>query len=173
MKVTPLEEYGLRLSLQIARKGPGGSATIPELAKAEDLTPAYAAKVLSILRKGGILNSLRGQSGGYQLSRDAQEITVLNIMNSMGGKLHPADFCGKHAGKHDTCVHVTSCSVRSLWNGLEHFLNGLLSQYHLSDLLDPGRMMEIWMRNNRPAKAGKKNNGIGSLQELQGRQVRK
>ncbi len=155
MKVTPLEEYGIRLSLQIARKGPGGSATIPELAKAEDLTPAYAAKVLSILRKGGVLTSLRGQSGGYLLSRDARDITVLDIMNAMGGKLCSADICGKHAGKHEKCVHNTQCSVRSLWNGLEHFLNGLLSQYHLSDLLEPGRMMEIWMRNSRPPKARK------------------
>jgi Rrf2 family transcriptional regulator, iron-sulfur cluster assembly transcription factor len=153
VKVTPLEEYGIRLSLQIARKGPGGSATIPELAKSEALTPAYAAKVLARLRKGGVVNSLRGRhAGGYQLARPANEITVLDIMNVMGGKLYTTDFCGKHSGNHDECVHTTDCSVRSLWNGLEFFLNGLLSQYKLSDLMDPARMMEIWIKN-APAKA--------------------
>jgi Rrf2 family protein len=158
MKVTPLEEYGIRLCLQIARKGPEGSATIPELAKAEALTEAYAAKVLSILRKAGLVTSVRGAIGGYRLSRKADDITVLDIMNATGGKLHPSDFCGKHSGQHDRCVHTTACSVKSLWNGLTLFLNGLLAQYRLSDLLDPAKMLEIGMRNalvKTPARAAK------------------
>ena len=148
MKVTPLEEYGIRLCLQLARKGSGGSGTIPELAKAEALTPAYADKTLALLRKGGMVTSLRGQAGGYQMARSADQITVLDIMNVMGGKLYTTDFCGKHSGNHDECVHTTDCSVRSLWNGLEFFLNGLLAQYRLSDLQDPARMMEIWIKNS-------------------------
>lgn len=155
MKVTPLEEYGIRLCLQLARKGPEGSATIPELAKAEALTPAYAAKVLSVLRKGGIVKAGRGATGGYRLSRKAEDITVLDIMHATSGKLYTTEFCGRHAGAKGRCIHTTGCSVRSLWNGLAVFLNGLLTQYRLSDLLDPGRMLEIGMRNVPPLPAVK------------------
>ncbi len=153
MKVTPLEEYGIRLCLQIARRGPEGFATIPELAKAEALTPAYAAKVLAVLRKGGLVTSVRGAAGGYRLSRPPEGITVLDIMHATGGRLHPSDFCGRHSGQHDRCVHTTACSVKSLWNGLALFLNGLLAQYRLSDLMDPARMLEIGMRNHLKAPA--------------------
>jgi Rrf2 family protein len=147
MKVSPLEEYGIRICLQIARKGPEGAATIPELAKAEALTPAYAAKVLSILRKAGLVKALRGSTGGYRLARKAEDITVLDIMQATGGKLYTSEFCGRHSGAKDRCIHNTACSVRSLWNGLAFFLNGLLIQYRLSDLMDPARMLEIGMRN--------------------------
>jgi Rrf2 family iron-sulfur cluster assembly transcriptional regulator len=161
MKVTPLEEYGIRLCLQLARKGPEGAATIPELAKAEALTPAYAAKVLSLLRKGGLVTALRGSTGGYRLARKADDITVLDIMHATGGKFYTSEFCGRHSGAKNRCIHNTGCSVRSLWNGLAFFLNGLLTQYHLSDLMDPARMLEIGVRNMpkasplSPVKGGK------------------
>jgi Rrf2 family iron-sulfur cluster assembly transcriptional regulator len=155
MKVTPLEEYGIRLCLQLARKGPEGAATIPELAKAEALTPAYTAKVLSLLRKEGVVTALRGSVGGYRLARKAEEVTVLDIMNATGGKLDTQTLCGKHSGAKNCCVHHTDCSVRSFWNGLAFFMNGLLSQYHLSDLMDPKRMLEIGMRNMPPPSARK------------------
>ncbi len=64
MKFSSTEEYGLRCMLQMARKGSQGTTTIVELAQKENLTPAYVAKIMSVLRKGGMVQSIRGQSGG-------------------------------------------------------------------------------------------------------------
>ena len=69
MKFSTQEEYGLRCLLQIARKGPGGSVTIPEVSRLEGLSQTNVAKMLMILRKEGFIVSTRGQSGGYAISR--------------------------------------------------------------------------------------------------------
>src|SRR2546425_11812681 len=67
MRFTAQEEYGLRCLLQIARE-PAGSLTIPEIAEREALTSAYVAKLMSVLRKAGLVKSTRGQKGGYRLA---------------------------------------------------------------------------------------------------------
>ena len=64
MKLSAQEEYGLRCLLQLARHAPGESLAIPEISQAEGITHHNVAKLLRILRQGGIVASARGQAGG-------------------------------------------------------------------------------------------------------------
>ena len=73
MKITAQEEYGLRCLLRLAQSE-SGSLTLPEVAAAEGLSVAYVAKLMAVLRHAGILDSVRGRSGGYTLARPADEI---------------------------------------------------------------------------------------------------
>ena len=75
MKLSDQEEYGLRCLLQMARRA-GESVTIAELARLEGLSAPNAAKILRVLRRGGLVRSTRGQSGGYLLARPAGEINL-------------------------------------------------------------------------------------------------
>ena len=72
MKLTANEEYGLRCLVRIGYAGDGGSLTIPEISQAEGVSPAYAAKILRVLRKGGFVKAARGKEGGYTLARPAE-----------------------------------------------------------------------------------------------------
>ena len=69
MKLSANEEYGLRCLVRIGYAGDGGSLTIPEISVAEGVSPAYAAKILRVLRKGGFVKAARGKDGGYTLAR--------------------------------------------------------------------------------------------------------
>ena len=69
MKLSSSEEYGLRCLLQLARQTPGSSLTIPEISQAEGITHHNVAKLLRILRQGGLVESARGQQGGYALAK--------------------------------------------------------------------------------------------------------
>ena len=70
MKLTANEEYGLRCLVRIGYAGEGGGGlTIPEISQAEGVSPAYAAKILRVLRKGGFVKAARGKEGGYTLAR--------------------------------------------------------------------------------------------------------
>lgn len=69
MKITAQEEYGLRCLLRFARTGTEAVLTISEIAAAEGLSVPYVAKLLAILRQGGLIESVRGRSGGYRLAR--------------------------------------------------------------------------------------------------------
>ncbi|MBI1334396.1 MAG: Rrf2 family transcriptional regulator [Armatimonadetes bacterium] len=136
MKFSAQEEYGLRCLIQIAKRGDGGSVTIPEISKLEGLTSTHAAKLLMILRKEGYITSARGQSGGYSLARKPNEIMIGDVLNSLGGKLYDAEFCGKHSGALDICTHAVDCSVRSLWQVIQGAVDSVLDRLTLADMLE-------------------------------------
>ncbi len=151
MKFSSVDEYGLRCMLQMARQGYPGTMTIVELAEKEALTPAYVGKLMAILRKGGLVQSIRGQAGGYQLARPANEISVNEVLEALGGKFYSREAsCSKFPGQHESCVHSVDCSIRSLWTGLERVISGYLSKSKLSDLAVSEPQMAKWI-NDRPA----------------------
>jgi Rrf2 family protein len=135
MKFSAQEEYGLRCLMQIARRSPDGSLTIPEISRLEGLTPTHTAKLLMILRKEGFIMSTRGQSGGYTLSRPPSEINVGDVLTALGGKLFDAEFCRKHTGSLDICTHAVDCSVRSLWQVIQLAVDDVLGKVSLADML--------------------------------------
>lgn len=151
MKFSSTEEYGLRCMLQMAKKGHKGMTNIVELAQKEDLTTAYVAKIMSILRKGGLVQSLRGQSGGYQLARPPQEINVNEVLEALGGKFFSEkEYCETPSGEHLSCIHSMDCAVRSLWTGLSMTIGNYLRRCKLSDLVTTEPEMEKWLSQANP-----------------------
>jgi Rrf2 family protein len=146
MKFSSTEEYGLRCMLQMARKGEKGTTTIQELAQKEDLTTAYVAKIMSALRKGGMVQSIRGQSGGYRLIRSPREINVNEVLEALGGKFFSKEeYCSTPSAEHNVCIHSMDCAIRSLWTGLSNAMTGFLSRCKLSDLVQTEPEMEKWL----------------------------
>lgn len=136
MKFSAQEEYGLRCLLQIARLGPDGSLTIPEIAKNEGLSTTHVAKLLMILRRDGFLVSTRGQQGGYALARPADKTYVGDVLASLGGRLYDDGFCARHGGDDEACRHQVDCSVRSLWQSIQSAVDGIVATLTLQNLLD-------------------------------------
>lgn len=135
MKFSAQEEYGLRCLLAIAAKGEGASLTIPQISRAEGLSAPHVAKLLAVLRKGGLINSARGHAGGYTLSRPASEIPVLGVLGVLGGKLFEDDFCERHAGTQAICSHSVDCGIKTLWSTVQQAVDGVLAKITLADLL--------------------------------------
>jgi Rrf2 family protein len=136
MKLSAQEEYGLRCLLQLARRAPGTSLTIPEISQSEGISTHNVAKLLRILRQEGFVESARGQHGGYTLSRPAKQIRVSDVLNALGGRLYDPDFCDHFAGSEDNCAHsFAACSVRALWGRIQQAVDQALGQITLRDLL--------------------------------------
>ncbi|RMH73323.1 MAG: Rrf2 family transcriptional regulator [Gemmatimonadetes bacterium] len=138
MKFSTQEEYGLRCLLHIAKQGCGGSQTISEISEAEGLSSHYVAKLMRILRQGGFVASVRGQAGGYELARAADQIRVSEVITVLGGKFFDDDFCERHAGAEECCIHLdVACSLRGLWFRVQTAVDQVLSQTTLQDLITP------------------------------------
>jgi Rrf2 family protein len=137
MKITSQEEYGLRCLLRLARAGDGQSLTLPEIAAAEGLSVPYVAKLLSVLRQGGIIESARGRTGGYRLARPPAEIGLGSLLLTLGEPLFDEPgYCERHAGssQNGSCVHTDACSLRGLWQTLEQWIRSALDQISVADL---------------------------------------
>ena len=135
MRVTSQEEYGLRCMMQIAVCSPGRPLTIHEIADREGLSAAYVGKLMNVLRDAGLVDSVRGRSGGYLMARPAAQISLLEILAPLGGNIFEEHHCERFPGEEETCVHTGDCSIRSLWGSLQGLVNRVLSRTTLADLL--------------------------------------
>ncbi len=144
MKLTSQEEYGLRCLLRIAREGEGGSLTIPKISQKEGISNFYVAKLMRILRRSGLVKSVRGQSGGYALARPADQIVVGEALAVLGGRLYEPAFCEEHSGSESLCTNSVDCSVRSLWRAVQQVIDQVLSKTTLKDLLSNEQQMSSW-----------------------------
>jgi Rrf2 family protein len=151
MKFSAQEEYGLRCMVAMARHDPNKALAITDLARTEKLTPAYVGKLMRILRRGGLVESLHGPTGGYRLSRRPTETSVGEILSVLGGRLYEPGLCKKFPGDTPFCVHTTGCAIRSLWVGLDLIVGEVLSRTRLADLIRTEKTLSQWIRGQIPA----------------------
>jgi Rrf2 family protein len=135
MKFSAQEEYGLRCLLRIAKSDSRDGLTIPQISQQEGLTQANVAKILRILRLGGLIESSRGAAGGYKLAMKPNEIKVGDVLAILGGRLFESSFCSDHAGVEAICTHTIDCSIRSLWKNVQGAVDGILLKTTLHDLI--------------------------------------
>lgn len=88
MKVSLRTEYACRVLAQLAKGFGGGElAHIETLAEAESIPSNYLVQILNDLKNGGLIQSRRGKSGGYSLSRAPEGITLFEVLKAMEGEL--------------------------------------------------------------------------------------
>lgn len=134
MKITAQEEYGLRCLLQLARHREAEPLTVGAIAEEEGLSVPYVGKLMGHLRQSGLVESVRGRSGGYVLTRPAEEITLAHALDALGGSFFSSGFCNEHNGTQSACVHLGDCTIRSLWGVLGDIFDRVLRRTTLADL---------------------------------------
>lgn len=139
MKLTPQEEYGLRCLLQVARNAPCPAVPpvpIEKISMAESLGYEHTAKMMRLLRRGGLVSSTRGARGGFHLARPPDQITVWEVLVAMDPPLYSESFCDAFSGQADNCAHATgACNLKALWQHIGNTLQDSLSTLTLADLL--------------------------------------
>jgi Rrf2 family protein len=136
MKLSPLEEYGLRCLIQLARRDSSQPVTIRQISEGEGLSTAYVGKLMFLLQRANLVQSTRGVQGGYLLSKPAQELSVYEVFQALDPNVLD-DVCGKFTGNEDACVHNGACAIKHVWHGLSDHINGYLAKVSLRDLAGP------------------------------------
>jgi Rrf2 family protein len=136
VKVTAQEEYGLRCLVQVAGSTSAEPVTLTEIAGREAMSVPHVAKLMACLRQAGLVESVRGRSGGYVLARPAEQISVYDALRALGERLFDAEYCQRFHGTDDqACVHVGGCTIRSVWSRVEAIVGDVLHQTSIADLL--------------------------------------
>lgn len=171
MKITAQEEYGLRCLLRLAHADEGSSLTIPEIAAAEGLSPAYVAKILSGMRQAGLIESVRGRAGGYRLSGTPADIGLGSVLAALGEPLFDEpNYCSRHAGTETSdgvCVHQGECTLRVLWYTLEQWMRRALDRVTLADLLRGEDRMTDLLRTRLAEALQETPSGVTALPMIQ------
>lgn len=135
MRVSALEEYGIRCLLRVANAAPHVVAA-QDVAVAERISVPYAQKIMRLLAKGGLVESQRGPNGGYALARPAQEISVGDALRALDEQFTAQGVCERHSGEDDVCASASGCSIHPMWKFVESALMGAFDELTLSVLLE-------------------------------------
>ena len=147
MKITAQEEYGLRCLLQVAvLTAKNELASLDDIANAEHITSDYAAKLLAVLRQVNLIESVRGKNGGYKLSRPPEKIYLDEVIRSLSGELFETESCGQFTGNDSKCIHISCCSIRSVWLSISHILFSMLKRVSLADLLSKEDVLTKYLK---------------------------
>jgi Rrf2 family protein len=150
MKLSAMEEYGLRCLLQIARAGEGVSLTIAEMSEREGISAPNVAKLMRILRRAELVRSTRGKAGGYTLARPPAEVRTLDVLAALGGRLFDPGFCERHAGVLQRCLNSRDCSIRPVLRRLQQAVDQVLGALTLASLLRSEGEVTVTLRPRHP-----------------------
>jgi len=131
MQITRAGEYAVLGLMNLARRPAGQVAMIDEVSRGEQIPRSFLAKIFQQLAKGGLVRSTRGAHGGFVLARAADQITVLEIVESVEGRT-VSQIC--KLAKPD-CKHVGGCALCGLFEQAQDGLKDVLLRTTLFDLV--------------------------------------
>lgn len=141
MKITAIEEYGLRCMMQLALSDSDQPMTVAQVAENEGISTEYAGKLLNMMRQAGLVESIRGRNGGFVLAHTADEITLASVVGALSNDLFDSEYCERHTGTGEICVHSTACALRPVWSTLSEVINEILESLTLMDLMSSERQL--------------------------------
>ncbi|MES2306181.1 MAG: Rrf2 family transcriptional regulator [Gemmatimonadota bacterium] len=136
MRVTNLTEYSLIIALHLARRRREGAGAVAarELSEQERLPADYVEQILLRLRRAGLVDSVRGAKGGYLLVREAEHVTVRDVMLASDHRIFELN-CESQPLDPERCAPSSSCQIRPVWRALQVRIDDLLESVTLADLL--------------------------------------
>ena len=123
--------YALRLMIDIASYSNESPVTLKDISKRQEISMKYLEQVVSLLVKRGFLVSIRGNNGGYLLSKAPNEYTAGDIIRCAEGTLAPVACLQTDC---NLCKRRDICSTIDFWNGFYDVVNNYVDSVSLDDL---------------------------------------
>jgi len=132
MRISTKGEYGVRALFDLAQREGKGPIQSASIAARQHVPDKYLSQLLLIMRKKGLIHSIRGPQGGHMLARPASDISLGEALSVLEGPLVPID-CVK-ADFSDCCL-LEMCVIRDVWLELKAATDEVLYSTTLADLL--------------------------------------
>lgn len=133
--LTKKGKYGLKAMLHLAGLAQGETATVSEIAVANNIPKKFLDTILGELRNAGLAKSCKGRAGGYKLAQDPREIRVSQIIRVLDGPLAPLPCVSTmHYEPCEDCDENT-CQVRRMMSKVTTAITSVLEQHNLWQML--------------------------------------
>ncbi len=127
MKLSTRSRYGIRFMLDLANHQDEGFVLLKDSAARQRISEKYLGQIVIHLRNAGLINSARGASGGYALSRNPSQIRLDEAVEALEGPLGIVDCT-------DECPATETCATKKIWEGLTLKIREYLAGYTIADL---------------------------------------
>lgn len=133
MRISTRGEYGLRAMLDLALHYGRGPIALKQIAERQGISEHYLEQLMGGLRKAGLVVSVRGAQGGYQLAKSPPELTAGQVLRALEGDLEIRFHDDEPLGAHRQ--QLPRYGTRHLWQALTERVAELVDSLTLSDLL--------------------------------------
>lgn len=144
MRLTTKGRYAVTAMLDIALHYERGPVSVAEVAERQGISGAYLEQLFSKLKRAGLLRSVRGPGGGYELARTLPEISVAHIIGAVGEGVD-ATRCHGAAD----CQDGATCLTHDLWTALSNRIDEFLSDISLEQLVAQREVRHVARRQDR------------------------
>ena len=143
MRLTAKGRYAVTAMLDLAVHRTEGPITLADVWRRQGLSLSYLEQLFAKLRRGNLVNSIRGPGGGYALQRQPKEIFVAEIVDSVDENVDAT----KCSGRAD-CQHGETCLSHQLWAELSDEIHNFLSSISLASIIEKGEVKRIVARQD-------------------------
>ncbi|QNM05366.1 RrF2 family transcriptional regulator [Qiania dongpingensis] len=140
MKLSTKGRYGLRAMVDLAETSEEGPVSIQTIAKRQDLSDKYLEQLLGMLKKAGLVKSVRGTQGGYQIVGDMAQISVGDILRALEGDLTLVDCAGLE--KDGACKTAKFCVTKYVWKKIHENLEDTVDHITLKELVEQSKSIQ-------------------------------
>lgn len=130
MKLSTRGRYGARALMELAKIHGQGPLSLKEIASRQSIPLKYLEQIAMVLKDAGIVKSVRGPSGGYELSKDPQDMDLFEIVEALEGSLSFVS-CVKDP---EVCEKVETCAFNDLWRRVAEETSNILRSVTLADM---------------------------------------
>jgi Rrf2 family protein len=124
--------YGLKAMLDLAQHYGAVPVPLKSVAQRQRLSGYYLEQLFTMLRKAGLIKSVRGVQGGYMLARPPEEIKVGDVIRVLEGPVAPVECVNEVEPKE--CDQADYCITRIVWVKLRDSIAGVLDSISLADI---------------------------------------
>ena len=139
MKLSTKGRYGLRSMIDLALNSKGEQVALYSIAERQNISVSYLEQVFSILRKSGLVNSIKGAQGGYILADNPSDISVGKILRALEGSLSIVDYNNEEVEADKKSVEY--CLKVNLWEKINESIDKVVDNITLEDLIEDYKNM--------------------------------
>ncbi len=138
MRISSKSEYGLRALFDLTQRYGEGPIQSRDIHERQGIDENYLNQILILLRKAGLIESLRGPQGGHRLAREPEKITILEALTALEGPLLPPEA----GAENPTTDPADRDIIREIWDDLRANVQEHLGATTLDDLRQRKRSRE-------------------------------
>ncbi|HEY2664218.1 MAG TPA: Rrf2 family transcriptional regulator [Candidatus Binataceae bacterium] len=128
-------DYSLKALIMLAERFPSSQPLrVEEIAASQTIPENYLRRLLIELKRGGLVLSQKGPSGGYMLARPPAKITMADVVQTIEGDYVPVECLGD--GANSPCRKDDTCPMRSVWREVRDTVIGILAGTTLQALVE-------------------------------------
>ncbi|KJS83906.1 MAG: Rrf2 family transcriptional regulator [Peptococcaceae bacterium BICA1-8] len=140
MKLSTKGRYGVKAMFDLAQNYGSGPIPLNTIARRNNISEHYLEQLIAVLRKAGLVKSVRGAQGGYILNKSPETITVGDIIRVLEGPIAPVDCVNEDEPEH--CENADFCITRNIWAKVRDSVAQVLDSITLKDMLEESKNLQ-------------------------------